>query len=273
MNSLDKQFLAEGRVSHVYVLKNKHVLKLLHKSVPFQKVEDEYRRCQIVTEAGVISPRALELVEVDERHGIIFEWAGESDLMKAKLGNPLNVRSGGHYMAKVHLELIKKEADLLPDIRKEALRMGKMLPEDVIRPDQYSQLERYLDQLPDGNNICHMDFHPGNIMLGSEGYQVIDWAETVKGAPEADVAMTSLILSMAETAPGTGLIQRIIIPVFRKAFEQNYRNYLMAHQQIFTEESIQKWSLAVAIFRMSMWSLDGELEFLTDLIQRKLQDD
>ncbi|MBU2510770.1 aminoglycoside phosphotransferase family protein [bacterium] len=272
MNSMDKQFLAEGRVSDVYVLKDKRVLKLLHKTVPVEKVEDEYRRCKIVSAAGVLSPHALDLVEVDGRHGIIFEWAGENDLMTAKLGNPLNVRWGGRFMATVHLELLKHEAEKLPDIREEALRMAHTLPEGIIRSHQYPILERYLDQLPDGNNICHMDFHPGNIILSSNGYQIIDWAEAVKGAPEADLAMTSLILSMAETAPGTSLFLRIIIPIFRKAFERNYRAHLMATQPGITEENIEKWMLAAAIFRMSMWSLASEQAFLTTMIQQKLQE-
>ena len=52
MNLRDMTPLAEGRVSHVYVLKDKRVLKLLHKTVPDWKVDDEFRRCQIITKAG-----------------------------------------------------------------------------------------------------------------------------------------------------------------------------------------------------------------------------
>jgi hypothetical protein len=75
MNLQDMKPLAEGRVSHVYVLKDKRVLKLLHKTVPDRKVDDEFRRCQIITRAGVPSPQALEIVEVEGRRGIIFESA------------------------------------------------------------------------------------------------------------------------------------------------------------------------------------------------------
>ena len=81
-------------------------------------MDDEYRRCQVVLEAGVQSPRALDLVEVDGRRGIIFEWAGKTDLMNAKLQNPLNVASGARFMAKVQMEYLGREADKLPDIKK-----------------------------------------------------------------------------------------------------------------------------------------------------------
>ena len=272
MNLQDWTPLAEGRVSNVYISKDKHVLKLLHKTVPDEKVDDEFRRCQIITKAGVTSPRALEIVEVDGRRGIIFEWAGERDLMNAKLGNPLNLNSGSEFMSKVHQEFLNREAPELPDIKKEALRMSRLLPEGTIRPEQFEILQRYLDRLPSGNNICHMDFHPGNIMLTNgynDGYQVIDWSEAVKGVPAADIAMSSLILSMAENSPGTSILLQIIIPIFRKAFEKRYRVHVTSHMGI-TDESLQNWMLVAGIFRLAAWNIEVEREFLTGLIREKL---
>jgi hypothetical protein len=269
MNLQDMTPLAEGRVSHVYVLKDKRVLKLLHKTVPDSKVDDEYRRCQIITKAGVPSPRALEIVEVEGRKGIIFEWAGELDLMKAKLGNPLNLNSGAQFMSTVHQDLLKREAPELPDLKEEALRLSRLLPEGTIRPGQYEILDRYIDQLPSGNTICHMDFQPGNIMLDKDGYQVIDWSEAVRGAPVVDIAITSLMLSMAETSPGTSLLLRIIIPIFRKAFEKRYRIHVTSHMGI-TDETLQHWMLLAGIFRLATWNIETERQFLTGLIQEKL---
>lgn len=268
------EFFAEGRMSHVYLLKDRRVLKLLHPTVPDEKVDDEYRRCQIVLEAGVRAPRALGVVAEKGRRGIVFDWAGDTDLMNAKLQNPLNVASGARFMAKVQREYLGFEAPELSDIKEEALRMSRLLPEGTIRPEQYPKLEQYLSRLPDGNNVCHMDFHPGNVLLeaGSyDAYQVIDWAEAVRGAPEADVAMTSLILSMAEEAPGTNLVLRVLIPVFRKQFERHYKADVLKSVDAMTEARVSEWALTAAIFRMHMWKLESEYRFLADLIQKELQ--
>ena len=270
MNLQDMKPLAEGRISHVYVLKDRRVLKLLHKTVPDWKVDEEFRRCQIITKAGFPSPRALEIVEVDGRRGIVFEWAGESDLMKAKLGNPLNLNSGAQFMSTVHQDILRREAPDLPDLKEEALRMSRQLPEGTIRPEQFKILDGYFSQLPSCNTICHMDFQPGNIMLDRNGYQVIDWSETVRGAPAADIALTSLILSMAETSPGTSLLLRIIIPIFRKAFEKRYRTHVISHMGI-TEEDLQSWMLVAGIVRLATWNIEVEREFLTGLIQKELK--
>jgi aminoglycoside phosphotransferase (APT) family kinase protein len=271
MKLQDMTPLAEGRLSHVYTLKDGRVLKLLHKTVPVEKVDDEFRRCRIITRAGVPSPRALEIVEVDGRRGIIFECAGESDLMKAKLGNPFNLNSGAQFMSTVHQDILKREAPELPDLKSEAVRLSRLLPEGVIQPGQFEVLQGHLDRLPSANTICHMDYQPGNIMLNKDGYQVIDWSEAVRGAPAADIALTSLILSMAETAPGTGLLQRMIIPVLRKAFEKRYRTHVTAHMGI-SEENMQDWMLVAGIFRLATWNIEVEREFLTALIKAKLKE-
>ena len=268
------EFLAEGRMSQVYLLADGRVLKLLLPSVPDDKVDDEFRRCQLVRKAGARTPRALGVVELEGRRGIVFEWAGDSDLMNAKLQNPLNVASGARFMARVQKEYLSLEAQGLPDIREEALRMIRLLPEGTLEPEQYARLERSVARLPDGNKVCHMDFHPGNILLGSgdyDAYQVIDWAEAVKGAPEADIAMTSLILSMAEEAPGTNLLLRILIPRFRKQFERHYKAEMLGSLDTMTDARVSQWTLVAAIFRMHMWKLDSEYPFLRDLIQEELR--
>ncbi|MDD5312832.1 MAG: aminoglycoside phosphotransferase family protein [Dehalococcoidia bacterium] len=271
MNLQDMTPLAVGRVSDVYTLKDGRVLKLLHSTVPGPKVDDEFRRCRIVFKAGVPSPQALEIVEVEGRQGIIFEWAGESDLMKARLGNPLNLNSGAQFMSTVHQDILKREGPELPDLKEEVLRMTRLLPEGAILPGQFEALGRYLDGLPSANSICHMDFQPGNIMLSKDGYQVIDWSEAVRGAPAADIALTSLILAMAETAPGTDLLRRIIIPIFRKAFEKRYRAHVTSHMGI-SEDSLQDWMLAAGIVRLATWNIATEREFLTGLIQAELKE-
>ena len=268
------EFLAEGRMSHVYLLKDKRVLKLLHSTVPHEKVDDEFQRCQLVAEAGVRTPRALGVVEVEGRRGIVFEWAGDADLMNAKLQNPLSVASGARFMAEIQREYLRCEAPELPDIKAEALRMSQELPEGTIQPEQVAKIGRYLSRLPAGNHVCHMDFHPGNILLESgdyDAYQVIDWAEAVKGAPEADVAMTSLILSMAEEAPGTNLLLRVLIPMFRKMFERHYKADVLKSFDAMTAERVADWTLAVAIFRMHMWKIESEYPFLAELIQKELR--
>jgi len=54
-------------------------------------------------------------------------------------------------------------------------------------------------------------------------------------------------------------------------FERYYRSAVLTSPDAVTEEHIEKWTLAVAIFRMGMWSLESEYRVLADLIQKELE--
>ena len=51
-----------------------------------------------------------------------------------------------------------------------------------------------LETMPDGDRLCHGDFHPGNILLSQPKPVIIDWIDASIGSPLADVARTSIML-------------------------------------------------------------------------------
>jgi tRNA A-37 threonylcarbamoyl transferase component Bud32 len=50
----------------------------------------------------------------------------------------------------------------------------------------------------EGDQVMHLDLHPGNVMLTADGPVVIDWSNGAAGPPGADVAMASLIMRTSE---------------------------------------------------------------------------
>jgi thiamine kinase-like enzyme len=67
-----------------------------------------------------------------------------------------------------------------------------------------------LESMPTGNRICHMDFHPRNIILTENGPFIIDWETAVKGNPLADVAATSIIIWGGDTTNRPRSLKRTI---------------------------------------------------------------
>jgi tRNA A-37 threonylcarbamoyl transferase component Bud32 len=49
-----------------------------------------------------------------------------------------------------------------------------------------------------GHALLHMDFHPLNVILSSEGPVVIDWTNASRGDPLVDVAATWVLLASGE---------------------------------------------------------------------------
>ena len=86
---------------------------------------------------------------------------------------------------------------------------------------------RLLDSLPDANQLCHGDFHPGNILLTRHGPVIIDWMTASKGTAVGDVARTSIILETAKPPPGTPA--RWLIEYLRSQFRATYLQTYFAH--------------------------------------------
>jgi aminoglycoside phosphotransferase (APT) family kinase protein len=59
------------------------------------------------------------------------------------------------------------------------------------------KVSRMLGGLPDGEAVCHGDYHPGNVIMSSRGPVPIDWENASLGSPVADVARTALLLETA----------------------------------------------------------------------------
>lgn len=55
-----------------------------------------------------------------------------------------------------------------------------------LSPEEKEKLLGMLDKLPDGNNLCHGDFHGGNILCEGDSCLIIDWVEASSGDPAAD---------------------------------------------------------------------------------------
>ena len=52
--------------------------------------------------------------------------------------------------------------------------------------------------MPKHTKLCHGDFNPSNIIVGTDGkYYIIDWAHATQGNAGADVARTYLMFVLA----------------------------------------------------------------------------
>ncbi|MFJ5875307.1 MULTISPECIES: phosphotransferase family protein [unclassified Streptomyces] len=60
----------------------------------------------------------------------------------------------------------------------------------------------------DGDQVLHLDLHPGNVILTRRGPVAIDWCNAGAGDPAADVAMTMVTVGSADV-PGLAMAQRL----------------------------------------------------------------
>lgn len=80
----------------------------------------------------------------------------------------------------------------------------------------------WLEALPDPSTdqILHLDLHPLNVLVGSTGVSVIDWANVSRGHWTTDVGLTWLLTGAGSIPPGTPLAS--LIKLARRRFVSSF---------------------------------------------------
>lgn len=217
----DRVLLAEGMEAEVFLWGDGTVLKLMRNPADGYRVEREAVALRVLQEHGHAAPVAHGTVTVDGRPGLVMERLDGVSLLSLLERNPLSVLTAAQVMARVQLAMHECEApSSLPEVRvrlRDAINRAPPLTEAVRRP-----LLRVLDGLPDGDRLCHGDFHLGNMLGTWDEPFVIDWGVASRGDPTGDVARTELLHRVGQLPPGTQLFFRAVAKVGRRLLSSRY---------------------------------------------------
>ena len=238
--------IAEGRTAEIYIWDDRHVLKLYRDWCPSGWVDYEARIARAVHEAGIPSPEPGEIVEVDGRRGLLYERLEGVSMLRDMNVRPWMLWKHARSLAELQTKIHQKIIAGLPTY-KDRLRydIGKAqhLPANL-----RETVLAMLDRLPEGNSICHGDYHPDNVFLTQHGPVVIDWMTACSGSPWADVARTSLILGIGAKAAG-----KQVSPFIRAAINLYHRAYLSRYRTLTTSsaDELKHWMPVIAAARLN----------------------
>src|SRR5215469_2216303 len=200
--------LAEGREAEILSWGPNSVLRLYRHVGDHDRADREMMVLQAIRSALPVVPAALERVEWHGRPGVVMERVEGRDLLSEIARRPWRLLKLAAVTGRVHAELHAIQAPPhLPSLRKVLEhRIGKSaaIPEEGLRKAALEQLQR----LSDGNELCHGDFHPANILLGARGPVVIDWASATRGPAISDFARTALMMRIGSLPPGSAAVVR-----------------------------------------------------------------
>jgi uncharacterized protein (TIGR02172 family) len=238
--------VAQGRTAEIYVWDDRHVLKLYRDWCPSDWVDYEARIARAVYEAGIPTPKAGEIVEVDGRRGLLYERLEGISMLQDLKARPWMLFRHARSLAELQIQIHQKSTAGLPTY-KDRLRYD-IRETSQLTDELRSKSLNLLDQLPDGQNICHGDYHPENVLITRDGPVVIDWMTACSGSPWADIARTSLILTIGVRAAGNQipLILRIMIRLYHHTYLDRYCS-LRAN----TENELVRWTAVIAAARLS----------------------
>lgn len=258
------KLIGEGRQAKVYEWGRNEIIKVFDKSVLNSDIENEYKKSTIVYELGVSVPYVKEIVDINGEMGIVYEKLIGNTLLTNMKNNAFKIKKSIQILAENHVKLSQYSTNELPDIKKRIKDSMKYIHDDILDEDKKNLINDYMDRLPDSNGLCHVDFHPDNIIITQNGSKIIDWCGAASGDPCADAAVTVIILTLCNNPPGTGKVINVLSKLLAAYIKKVYINqYCQLAQK--TVEEINKWILPAAVLRLS-YNLPEERKTLVKII-------
>lgn len=258
--------VAEGREAELYAWEDGTLLRLLRD--PEGQHRNDWQRAAMAAAraSGVRVPIVHGLTTVWGRPGLVMERVEGPDLLTLLGRRPWQLLRAARICGEVHARLHAVRApERLPALRgtlRERIAASPRVPQHLTRP----ALD-LLDALPDGDRLCHGDFHPGNLLMGQGTPVVIDWSNAARGHPEADVARTVLLLRLGEPPPGSPVLIRLLARVARRVL---LAGYLRAYRRVrsLDMQRVGQWETVQAVERLDE-DIAGELPALERLLRQR----
>lgn len=194
------RLLAAGNVAEVFEYGSK-VLKLYRSPAAKPAAFREAAIHSTIEAMGLPVPAILGVRPIEGRWAIVFDRVSGPSFADQMRANPGATPDFLEHMVRLQLRIhnctTSRLASLTPRL---AANIAKS---DCIEVTRKRALASGLAEMPDGDRVCHGDFHPLNILGGLSEPIVIDWADASRGAPAADVCRSYLLLRLHAGALAT----------------------------------------------------------------------
>jgi tRNA A-37 threonylcarbamoyl transferase component Bud32 len=244
------RLIGQGREAEVFECPDGRVLKLLRASRPRTGLAFEIAALEAARSAGAPVPQVYEEVVIDGRTGLMMERLHGTDLLTMIGRKPWLVFRCGRLTGEIHARINTGRApESLPAV-KDVMNRG-LAHFASSHPTLAEWVGGILARLPDGDALCHGDFHPGQLMLSGNRYAAVDWSGAKRGDPLFDYARTKVLLSMGEPPPGTQLTLKLLAKIGRRVLISSYVHSYERHAKGAVDEArVRQWEIVNLAVRM-----------------------
>jgi aminoglycoside phosphotransferase len=199
------ELIGVGRVADVHAFGD-HALKLYRSPQAKASAFTEAAILAIVEGHGLPAPHVHGAGLYGGRWGLVMDRIAGPTLGDLARDDPARLAECLEEMVRLHIlvhasveaRLRSIKARLAANISRAAQLDGALK----------SRLLAGLATLPDGDRLCHGDFHPLNI-IGEPGHTtIIDWLDAAVGHPAADVCRSFVLMSTVMPAAAMSYVDR-----------------------------------------------------------------
>ncbi|MCR8633083.1 phosphotransferase family protein [Paenibacillus radicis (ex Xue et al. 2023)] len=265
--------IGEGRTAEIFEYSHEKVLKLYRTGFPKDGIKYEFEITRLVGSLGMAAPEVYELIEYEERVGIIFRFIEGTTLIQKMVENPAQLHYFSKMLAEMHFQIHKNEL-ITNNLGMHLRKQKEVLAQNIhnaseLSKDEKIAITRYLEKLPDGSCLCHGDFHPDNAMIGEKNW-IIDWMTGMIGNPAGDVARTMLLFRFGTLPEGIPGHVMEALRLMRKSMGDGYIEQYLAYSGLQFED-IDQWTLPIAAARLVEWIPTEEKNVLVSLVRERLK--
>jgi Ser/Thr protein kinase RdoA (MazF antagonist) len=224
------RILGSGREAEVFEY-GAEVVKLYQPAAPKRSAFREAAILALVESFDLPVPQVGGVQQFDGRWGVVMTLAPGTPFADAMRRQPALVPTYLNKMALLQQRVHGQQAIQFASLK---VRLAANIRQaGILCEKQRSGLLGRLAGMPDGDHLCHGDFHPLNI-LGPPGHEIlVDWLDATRGDPAADVCRSYVLM-----AP--------VVPAIAAAYIDAY-----VSMSDVSRERIEQWLPFVAAARLA----------------------
>jgi thiamine kinase-like enzyme len=255
------ELLGIGNTASVYQWGKTEVIKIFHdQRCSMHEAKKEAKNAEIINNLNLRTPKYSGLLEYEGKSCLIYERIDGPTMLMQIEPTKLSVSHYAKLMARLHLELHHVEIKFNSNLKTEIT--NKINTAEVIKEYEKPIIIDILNALPEGNVICHYDFHPGNIILSSNGPIIIDWMNVLVGNQAADVTRSSMMIQSHALPPNapSWLIKREYREFFNEEYLREYFTLSGMNQRV-----LEEWMAPTLAARIGELNSEARTEIIDKL--------
>jgi Ser/Thr protein kinase RdoA (MazF antagonist) len=187
------RLLATGSVAELFEWGSR-VIKLYRSAAAKPTVFREAAIHAAVETLGLSVPAVWGVQQIGDRWGIVFARVTGPSFAAQMKERPAEIRRHLEILARLHARIHAYPADRLGSLK---VRLAANIARtEFLGAARKQMLLSHLAEMPEGDRLCHGDFHPKNVLGASSQPVVIDWPDACRGDPAADACRSYLLLKL-----------------------------------------------------------------------------
>jgi Ser/Thr protein kinase RdoA (MazF antagonist) len=143
---------------------------------------------------GLPVPKVWSVQEIGGRWGVVFNRVEQASFAEQMLSNAEEVPRYLECMVCLHMRIHARRAIQFADLK--ARLADNIAATRLLDERQKRNLLDGIEDMPDGDRLCHGDFHPMNILGEASQPVIIDWPDARRGDTAADVCRSHLLMKL-----------------------------------------------------------------------------